>query len=339
MPDPAVSVLLPCRDAAPWLEECLDSLFAQTLPDFEVIAVDDGSGDGTPEILRRRARADSRLTVLATQGAGLVPALVLAAAAARAPLLARMDADDVCSPDRLAQQVQLMGTHRELAASGTGIRLFPGTAIGSGYRRYEKWLNSLTSPRELMADLFVECPVAHPSLMIRASVLRGLGGYRDAGWPEDYDLLLRLHAAGMRAANLPRALVNWRVRPDRYSLRSDLYSAAAFRRCKVHFLRESFLPAGRPMVVWGAGKVGKPLARELIRQGLKVSAFVDLDPRKLGQEIHGAPVLSPAGLARLVPDADPYVLAAVGSAGARDDIRSTLNGMGRRELQDFRMCA
>jgi len=339
MPRPVVSVLLPCWNAAPWLEECLDSLFAQSLQDFEVIAVDDGSNDGTRDILRRRARAESRLTLLDAWGAGLVPALALATTAARAPLLARMDADDVCAPDRLAEQAELMGGYREIAASGTGIRLFPDSAVGSGYRRYERWLNSLSSPRELRADLFVECPIAHPSLMIRASVLRGLGGYRDAGWPEDYDLLLRLHAAGMRAANLPRALVHWRVRPDRHSLRSDRYSAAAFRRCKVHFLRESFLPAGRPIVVWGAGKVGKPLARELIRQGMEVSAFVDLDPRKLGQEIHGAPVLSPAGLAGALPGEDPYVLGAVGSAGAREEIRSALRGMGRRELRDFRMCA
>lgn len=336
---PLVSVMLPCRDAVPWLEDCLDSLFAQTLRRFEVIAVDDGSRDGTRRILDRRARSEPRLTVLDGRGAGLVPALNLAAAASRAPLLARMDADDICSPDRLAAQLQCMSANPEVAASGTGVRLFPESAVGSGYRRYEAWLNTLSSPHELLADLFVECPIAHPSLMIRASVLRGLGGYRDAGWPEDYDLLLRLHAAGMRAVNLPDALVHWRVRPDRHSLRSDRYSAAAFRRCKVHFLRECFLPPGRPIVVWGAGKVGKPLARELIRRGLEVSAFVDLDPRKLGQEIHGAPVLSPAGLAETVPEADPYVLAAVGSAGARQDIRNALRSMGRRELLDFRMCA
>jgi glycosyltransferase involved in cell wall biosynthesis len=334
-----VSVLLPCRDAAPWLDECLDSLFAQTLRDFEVIAVDDGSRDGTRALLERRARAESRLTLLDSRGAGLVPALNLAAAAARGPLLARMDADDICSPERLAAQRDHMEQNPDIAACGTGIRLFPEHGIGPGYRRYEAWLNSLSSAQELNADLFVECPIAHPSLMIRRSVLHGLGGYRDAGWPEDYDLLLRLHAVGMRAVNLPRALLHWRVRSDRHSLRSERYSAAAFRRCKVHFLEASFLPPGRPIVVWGAGKVGKPLARELIRHGMPVTAFVDLDPRKLGQEVHGAPVLSPAGFAQTISEADPYVLAAVGSAGAREDIRNALRDMGRRELLDFRMCA
>jgi hypothetical protein len=256
-------------------------------------------------------------------------------------MLARMDADDLCSPDRLAAQFDFLSRHREIAACGTGVRLFPRDALGSGYRRYEAWLNHLETPESLLRDLFVECPIAHPSLMIRASVLNGLGGYRDAGWPEDYDLLLRLHAAGMSAANLSGALLSWRVRPERHSLRSERYAPAAFRRCKVHFIKESFLPAGRPLVVWGAGKVGKPLVRELARQGLGVEAFVDLDPRKIGQSIHGAPVLSPDEFAELPShgDSSPYVLVAVGSPGAREEIRDALGVAGRSEIRDYRVCA
>ncbi len=336
---------MPCRNAEPWLSACLDSLSAQTLSDFEVIAVDDGSTDRTASILRERAGIDPRIRFLAappgSAGTGLVASLVRAAAAARAPLLARMDADDLCRPDRLASQFEFLARHPEMAACGTGVRLFPRAALGSGYRRYEAWLNQRVTAESLLTDLFVECPIAHPSLMIRASVLTGLGGYRDTGWPEDYDLLLRLHAAGMSAANLPDVLLEWRVRPERHSLRSERYAPDAFRRCKVHFLKESFLPAGRPLVVWGAGKVGKPLVRELVRQGLRVDAFVDLDPRKIGQMIHGAPVLSPAGFAELprLPVEAPYVLVAVGSPGAREEIRQALDDLGRSEILDYRVCA
>jgi glycosyltransferase involved in cell wall biosynthesis len=343
--DPAVSVLLPCRNAEAWLDACLDSLFAQTCSDFELIVVDDGSTDGTADILHDRARTENRIRFLAGplegQRPGLVGSLIRAVAAARAPLLARMDADDICLPGRLAAQVDFLSRHRDVAACGTSVRLFPRSAMKSGYRRYESWLNGRLTPESVRADLFVECPIAHPSLMIRASVLRGLGGYRDAGWPEDYDLLLRLHAAGMRAANLPEVLLEWRVRPARHSLRSDRYSAVAFRRCKVHFLKAAFLPADRPLVVWGAGKVGKPLARELARQGLRVAAFVDLDPRKIGQTIHGAPVHSPDGFAKLPsdPERGPYVLVAVGSSGARAQIRDALREMRKREIVDYRVCA
>jgi len=336
---PAVSVLLPCRNAAPWLAECLESLFLQSLSNFEVIAVDDGSSDGTLELLRNGQFRDSRLRVLSGEGRGLVSALNLAASVAAAPLLARMDADDVAHPDRLLAQTAFLSSHRSIAACGTAVRLFPDSSLGSGYRRYEAWLNGLVDEEAVLADLFVECPIAHPSLMVRSSVFQALAGYRDLDWPEDYDFVLRLHAAGMRAANLPRQLLDWRVHPDRHSLRSERYAPQAFRRCKVHFLRAGFLPPDRPIVVWGAGKVGKPLARELLRRGTPVAGFVDLDPRKIGQEIHGAPVLDPGGFEGLLRDSNPYVLAAVGSPGAREEIRGALSAMDRREIADFRICS
>lgn len=348
---PEVSVLLPCRNVATWLPECIESLEAQSLPDFEVLAVDDRSTDETAEILRRWSARDDRVQVLEVAPGspprgdgrppddGLVRALDLAVAASRAPLLARMDGDDVAGPRRLELQRDFLVARPDLAGCGTAVELFPHSEVGEGYRRYEAWLNGLSDPAELWRDLLVECPVAHPTLMIRRSVLSGLGGYRDPGWPEDYDLVLRLHAAGMRVANLPEPLLRWRVRPDRHSLASDRYSAGAFRRCKVHFLDQAFLPGSRPLVVWGAGKVGKPLARELIRQGRPVTAFVDLDARKIGQEIHGAPVLDPAGFEILASKDGPYVLAAVGSPGARNEIRGALDTLGRREIEDYRVCA
>lgn len=398
---PAVSVLLPCRDAAPWLPECIESLTAQTLEDFEVLAVDDGSSDGTRGILEAWARRDPRVRVLETGEAGsgtaptatggsapavtggsapaadagsapaataasrtppargIVPALRLATAAARAPVLARMDADDVAHPERLEAQRDLLEARPGLAACGTRVRYFPREALGSGYRRYERWLDSLRSPDDIERDLLVECPIAHPTLMIRASALERIGGYRDRGWPEDYDLLLRLHRAGMRAAVLPRVLLEWRLTEGRLSARDPTYAPDAFRRCKVHSLRRGLLPVGRPPVVWGAGSVGKALAREMLRQGLEPAAFVELDPRKIGQRIHGAPVLDPEGLeaalaARPVdgevavppssaglaePPGVPYVLIAVGSPGARDEIREALDGMGLRELADYRALA
>ena len=343
---PSLSVLLPCRNAAEWLPDCVASLETQTRDDFEVVAVDDGSTDETGALLNEWADRDHRVRVLASGRAGvppaaggLVAALRLAVERSTAPLLARMDADDVAHPDRIEKQLAYMAARRDLAACGTGVELFPAPRLGTGYRRYGRWLNSLNDPERLERDLFVECPIAHPTLVVRRSAFLATGGYRDAGWPEDYDLILRLYAAGMRASNLAEPLVRWRVRTDRHSLTSDRYSPAAFRRCKCHFLVEAFLPASRPLVVWGAGKVGKPLALELARQGRPIEAFVDLDPRKIGQQVHGAPVLDPEGFAALLRGAHPYVLAAVGSPGARAEIRGALEALGCAELQDYRVCA
>lgn len=332
----AVSVVLPCRDAELTLPECIASLEGQTLEAFEVVAVDDASTDGTRALLDEWAERDPRVRVIEAGGGGLVPALRAGTAAVRTALIARMDADDIAHPARLREQVDFMAARRDLAACGTGVEYFPRERMRSGLERYERWINSLRAPAEIQRDLLVECPIAHPTLAIRRSVLEGLGGYRDEGWPEDYDLLLRLHLAGMRCANLPSVLLRWRVSDRRLSGSAPQYDAAAFRRCRVHFLRAGFLPPRRPLVVWGAGKVGKALARELIRQDVRPAAFIDLDPRKIGQEIHEAPVLGAGELDRVE---SAYFLVAVGTPGARQEIRDALTAAGRTELEDYRAVA
>lgn len=344
MSRPRVSVLLPCRDAAGTLEACLRSLAGQSWTDFEIVAVDDGSRDATPDLLEEWARRDGRVRdPVRTGRRGLVPALNGAVSRARGKLLARMDADDVAHPERLALQVRLLSRRPDLAACGTGVLYAPRRGMGSGLRRYEAWINGLRSPGELERNRFVECPVAHPTLVIRADALEELGGYRDRGWPEDWDLMLRLYGAGMRAANVGRRLLLWRRGEGRLSRTSGRYSREAFRRCRVHFLLRDGIPGGRPVVVWGAGSVGKRFARELRERGGRVRAWVDVDPRKVGQEIHGLPVLAPRDLseewAASEAGARPYALVAVGAPGAREEIRGELAEMGLSEGEDFRAVA
>jgi glycosyltransferase involved in cell wall biosynthesis len=335
-----ISVLLPCRDAAAFLDACLESLLAQTEPDFEILAVDDGSLDGTGHALRRWARRDRRIRVVDGSGRGIVDALLLAADAASGAFLARMDADDIAHPERFSEQLGLLEDNPGLAGCGTGIRFFPRSALGTGYRRYERWLNGLTGPAEVARDLFVECPIAHPTLLLRRDAYEAVGGYRDVEWPEDYDLVLRLQAARFDLANVDRSLLQWRVSARRLSMTSERYEAPAFRRCKVHHLVRAFLPADREIVVWGAGSVGKGFARCLAEEpeAPSIRAFVDLDPRKIGQTIHGVPVLDPPGLEAGMT-ANTYVLIAVGSPGAREEIREALEAIGLREVEGYRAVA
>lgn len=313
--------------------------------DFETVAVDDSSTDDTRIQLEEWAARDPRVRIVEGPGHGIVPALMRACTEARGVLLARMDSDDIAAPKRLEMQVDLLDREPGLAGCGAHVQLFPSHEVGSGYRRYEAWLNSIESVADVVRNALVECPIAHPTLVVRRSVIQAVGGYRDMGWPEDYDLVLRILAGRGRLANVPGApLLKWRVGPNRLSLASTTYGPEAFRRCKVHFLRESILPGARALVIWGAGRVGKPLARELIRQGIHVTGFVDLDPRKIGQIIHDAPVWSPSEFASRSASLKqagnrPYVLAAVGSPGVRSQIRTALVELEFEELSDFRFCA
>lgn len=320
------------RDGADHLATCIDSLVRQTDDDFEVVAVDDGSRDATPRLLEDWTTADPRVRVFTQDRLGLVTALERARYAARGRWLARMDADDIALPARLARQRELAERDPTLVLCGCGIRYIPRSGLGRGALRYERWLNALVEPADLVRDLFVECPLAHPTFFMRAEAVANVGGYRDHGWPEDYDLLLRLWRAGGRLGTVPEALLEWRDRPNRLSRTHRSYDADAFRRCKAHHLTRSLLKGRDGVVVWGAGPVGKAFSRRLTDEGMRVRAFVDLNPRKLGQEIHGAPVIPPL---QVTAYRGAFCVVAVGQFGARARIRAWLIRLGWKEGKDF----
>lgn len=325
-----VSVLLPVRDAAATLPACLASLEAQRLAEHEVIAVDDGSRDASAELLQAAARRDPRLRVRHTARRGLVPALNLALAEARAPLVARMDADDVAHPERLSLQAARLEAEAGLDVLGCRVRLVG--APGAGMRRYVRWSNSLLDHAAITRDLFVESPLVHPSVVLRSRALRGLGGYRADAGPEDYDLWLRGAAAGWRFAKLPQTLLDWRDHDDRLTRRDPRYAPERFRERKLQALEAGALSQGRPVVIWGAGPIGKAWSRALRQRGHAVAAFVEVAPRRIGQRIAGVPVLALSGATGL-PGA--LHLAAVGQPGARERIRREAARLGLADGRDL----
>jgi glycosyltransferase involved in cell wall biosynthesis len=334
MSAPAVSVLLPVRNAAPHLEGCLQSLYRQTLADFEVVAVDDGSSDGSAEILQREAARDPRLRVIRRPPGGLVAALEAGRAVCGAPMIARMDADDVSHPERLERQARLLDTRPKVGVVSCLVRHYPRSGVGEGFRIYEDWLNSLVTHRQMFVERFVESPLAHPSTMVRTRLLADIGGYRDRGWPEDYDLWLRLFHAGVEFAKIDRPLFFWRDHPYRLSRRDPRYSTDAFLRCKAHHLLRGPLAGVPQIVIWGAGQTGRRLARYLMDGGASIDAFIDIDPLKIGRTARGKPIVAAEDLPE-VRDSKTTVLAAVASRGARQLIRDRLTGFGLQEGRQF----
>ena len=329
-----VSILLPAYCAEATLAAALRSIQRQTENCWECVVVDDGSSDATAAVARGFAERDPRFLVRSLAQGGLVRALNHGLEACGAPLIARMDADDLMHRQRLALQIRALDGDPSLDALGCHVRLFPRAALAEGMRDYERWLCSIDSPDRVRAEAFVECPVAHPTLVIRRELLKQMR-YRERGWPEDYDLILRLLAAGKKIGVLPRRLLCWRDGPDRLSRSSPVYATPRFTACKAAFLAEGFLARSAEYVLWGYGGTGKGLRRALLEYGRYPSHIVELHPARLGTRIHGAPVIPPEALETL---RHRPIIASVAGAGPRQEIRGDLRRMGFREGIDF-VCA
>jgi len=332
---PLLSILLPSYNAATTLPACLASIERQTEKRWRCVVVDDGSSDESASVVHSFVARDDRFRLLSASHRGLVDALLLGVSECSGRYIARMDADDVMRRDRLAHQLHALQMDTSLAAVGCHVRLFPRRALTEGMVRYESWLNSIRCPDDVHRNAYVECPVAHPSLMIRREVLQKVN-YRDRGWPEDYDLILRLLGEGHRVGMVPRRLLGWRDSEARLSRTHERYAQERFTVCKAETLAQDFLRGAKDYVLWGYGETGKALRAALLGHDCQPSHIVELHPGRLGNAIHGALVVSPDALAQLLPR---KIVVSVAGEEARATIRAVLVGLGLSELRDFVMAA
>lgn len=340
---PLVSVILPVRDALPTLPRAVASVRSQTLGPWELIAVDDGSRDGSGEWLDRVARTEPRLRVLRQPPRGIVAALNAGLAAARGELIARMDADDVCHRERLEVQVAALAAAPGLGLVSCLVEFGGERDRAAGYALHVDWLNTLLTPEAIELNRFIESPFAHPSVLFRRELAERWGGYRDGEFPEDYELWLRWLDAGVRMAKVPRPLLTWHDPPGRLSRTATRYDPEAFFRTKAPWLARELARGTRacgvrPVWIWGAGRPTRKRAAHLAAEGVAIAGYIDVDPRKATPALggRGVPVVTPENLPRAE---NAFVLGYVSSRGARDLIRAALRARGYREGEDFLLCA
>jgi glycosyltransferase involved in cell wall biosynthesis len=327
---------MPCYNAAVTLDEALDSLFRQSMADFEIVAVNDGSEDDTQEKLGAWAARDNRLRGYAQPHGGIIAALNFGWQHCRGEYIARMDADDISYPHRLAQQAALLDSQPKLALASCLVESYPPGSLREGFRIYLEWLNALVTDEQIQRELYVESPLAHPSVMLRRDWLERAGGYQEHGWPEDYDLWLRLAQAGARFGKVRQVLLGWRDSPGRLTRQDERYSLENFLRAKAHYLMQGPLHDRQTVIIWGAGMMGRRLGKQLERLGAPLRYYLDIDPKKIGGTRRGCPVLP----AECLPEVwraspNPVVLMAVGMRGARALIRPRLNNFGLQEGHDW----
>lgn len=219
MASPAITVAMSVHNGEPFLGEAIESVLAQTFGDFEFLVLDDGSTDESRSTIARIARRDARIRPIFRENRGLIASLNQLLSEARAPLIARMDADDICRPQRFERQLAFLAGHPDHGVVGSWSEDIDaqGRSIQSEAREGEE--------QPVTHDAFVASIesggplLCHPSVIYRADVVRAVGGYHVAfRHCEDLDLWLRL-TTRTRIASLPERLLRYRRSDSQVSVR------------------------------------------------------------------------------------------------------------------------
>lgn len=235
MPDPLVSILLPVFNAERYLPAALGSMLAQSFDDWEMICINDGSRDGSRQILDSLAERDARVRVVHQENQGLVRTLNRGIALAGGSLVCRMDADDIAMPERLRLQVDFLRGRPGHVAVGGAILKIDADSDPLGVERLPREHDEIEA-----ALLHRKTGLFHPTALIRASALSAVGGYREEyEWVEDHDLWLRLAQRG-RLGNLNDLVLCYRLHAG-----SICWQRAALQRERMtRLLREAYAHRG-----------------------------------------------------------------------------------------------
>ena len=316
-----ISIIMPVRNAAVYLPECIESIIAQSHSDWELIAVDDHSADGSYAILKNYAGSEKRIRVIKNQGRGITPALISGYNLARGSYVSRMDADDKMPIDKLLTLKNALDLDGQGHVATGLVLYFADYPLGDGFKNYELWLNSLTRRNNNLTEIYKECPIASPNWLMYRTDFDKCGAFHSDSYPEDYDLVFRMRAAGMQVTGVPQLTHKWRDSKNRASRTDDNYADNRFSTMKVKYFLQQDYSAEETLVLWGAGPKGKALAKELTNNDINFS-WISNNTKKIGHNIYGTVVAPISNLRQL---GNCQIIIAVSQQGAKAEILATLN--------------
>lgn len=329
---PLISIIMAAKDTAPYLPQCLDSILAQTYPNWELIAVNDHSTDSTPEILADYAKKDSRIRVFHSERHLLIPTLKEGYPHIRGTLINRMDSDDKMPDYKLQIMLDAWLEHGKgtIVAGGTQHFVDEGQ-VGDGFLRYDRWLNSLARNSCHYEQIYRECVIPSHCWLIHKDDFDKVGAFEPEIYPEDYDLCFRFYQAGLRVIGIDKVLHFWRDRLERISRTWAEYKDNRYFDLKLKYFLKIDREAPRPLVLWGAGRNGKDLAKLLLAKGQMFHWVCD-NENKIGKDVYGIRMEHYEVIKTLD---NPQIITVVASPAGREEIAFTLGKWGKHPVQDY----
>ncbi|MFT7159161.1 MAG: glycosyltransferase involved in cell wall biosynthesis, partial [Bacteroidia bacterium] len=326
------SIIMAVKDTAPYLHDCINSVIDQTYQNWELIAVNDHSSDETPTILQEYADKDSRIKVFHSVGHRLIPTLQEGYTQATGTLINRMDSDDIM-PD---YKIQVLVD--EWFKYGKGTVIAGGTqhfvdegVVGDGFVRYEKWLNEVARTCTHYQEIYQECVIPSHCWIIHKEDFDTAEAFNPLIYPEDYDLCFRFYRLGLKVIGINKILHYWRDRSNRISRTWEEYKDNRYFDMKLRFFYELDRDRSRPLVLWGAGRNGKDMAK-LIQSYDDTFHWVCDNDRKIGKDIYDVRLQH----YEEINDIDnPQIMIVVTSPDGKKEIKELLESWGKKPVGDY----
>ena len=329
---PLVSIIMAVKDTAPYLHDCIDSIINQTYQNWELIAVNDHSSDATPEILEFYAKKDARVRVFHSNKPRLIPTLQVGYAEAKGVLINRMDSDDKM-PDYkievLVNEWQKYGKGHVIAG-GTEHFVDEGE-VGDGFIKYENWLNNVAKTSTHYEQIYTECVIPSHCWIIHKEDFDTAGAFDPVIYPEDYDLCFRFYELGLKVIGIDKILHFWRDRSNRISRTWEEYKDNRYFDLKLRFFYKLDRDKSRPLILWGAGRNGKDMAK-LIHSYDDTFHWVCDNENKIGKDIYGV-ILQHFSEVENIQNAQ--IMIVVSSPDGKKEIKQLLDSWKKQPISDF----
>lgn len=328
---PKVSVILPFYNAENTLKNAIQSIINQSFTDFELLLINNNSTDGSGQIAELAAKKDSRIQNYFEPRQGVVFAANLGFEKSHGKYIARMDADDLSYPHRVAKQVELLDSSPDIGLV-SGLVKYQGDTSNGGFIRYVDWLNSVKTVEDIHLNRFAEYPIANPTVMIRRELFENFGGFTEGYFPEDYEFFLRLQQNGVKMLKVDDIILDWVDSSSRLTRTDRRYAQEAFFELKAKYIAD-WLHTNNPhhpdVWIWGGGKLARRRSDYLSKYGINVRSHIDV-VKGIKNSVHYTEVEAYV---------NSFVLSYVTSWDARQEIRDYLNLIGFQEGINYLVCA
>ncbi len=329
---PLVSIIMAVKDTAPYLPDCINSIINQTYQNWELIAVNDHSTDATPEILASFSKQDARIKVFHSEGHKLIPTLQHGYREVEGTLLNRMDSDDKMPSNKIETLVNewLKYGKGHVIAGGTKHFVDEGE-VGDGFLRYEKWLNEVARTSTHYQQIYKECVIPSHCWIIHKEDFDAVGAFDPVIYPEDYDLCFRMYKHKLKVVGIDVILHHWRDRSNRISRTWEEYKDNRYFDLKMRFFYEIDRDKTRPLVLWGAGRNGKDMAK-IIQSYEDTFYWVSNNEKQIGKDIYDIRMQS---FEDIIQIENPQIMIVVSSPDGKKEIEAQLVSWGKKPVADY----